>query len=200
MRRRVRLTESQLRNIVEESSRRVIQEMIDEGFLDDIGNAFKSGWNSLYNSGTGKNVRQGINNAKKTVTNAADWVGNQATNAANWVGNQATNAYNTAKQGADWVGNQATNAANWVGNQATNAYNTAKQGVKKYGPSAVATGLFGLPGWLATNPQTAGKVAGQVANGAQRVGNTIANGAQRIGNGIGNWLGSFRQGYNNQRR
>ena len=170
MRRRVRLTESQLRNIVEESSRRVIQEMIDEGFLDDIGNAFKSGWNSLYNSGTGKNVRQGINNAKKTVTNAADW-----------------------------VGNQATNAANWVGNQATNAYNTAKQGVKKYGPSAVATGLFGLPGWLATNPQTAGKVAGQVANGAQRVGNTIANGAQRIGNGIGNWLGSFRQGYNNQR-
>lgn len=36
MKRRVRLTESQLRDIVEESSRRVIREMIDEGFFGDV--------------------------------------------------------------------------------------------------------------------------------------------------------------------
>ena len=36
MRRRVRLTEGQLRNVVEEASRRVIQEMMNEGLFTDF--------------------------------------------------------------------------------------------------------------------------------------------------------------------
>jgi hypothetical protein len=53
MRRRVRLTEGQLRNIVERASRRVIQEIMDEGFGDTL-------WNA------GKNIVQG---GLKTVGN-----------------------------------------------------------------------------------------------------------------------------------
>ena len=50
MKRRVRLTESQLRDIVEESSRRVIREMIDEGFFGDVWNGIKSAGAGFANS------------------------------------------------------------------------------------------------------------------------------------------------------
>lgn len=59
MRRRVRLTESQLRGVVEEASRRVIQEMMDEGLGDYFRDARQRFFNSavqtgrkMYNAGT----------------------------------------------------------------------------------------------------------------------------------------------------
>ena len=64
MRQKVTLTEGQLRRIVEDASRMVIQEMVDEGFFGDIGNALGSAWNNFKNSGTGQSIRNGINTFK----------------------------------------------------------------------------------------------------------------------------------------
>lgn len=73
MKRRVRLTESQLRGIVEESSRRVIQEMIDEGWLGDTWNTMKSGFSDYWNGA--KNIGKGawntLNSGLKTGFNLA---------------------------------------------------------------------------------------------------------------------------------
>ena len=71
MRRRVRLTESQLRGVVEEASRRVIQEMMDEGFGDYLLNAGKR----LYNGAvqTGKDM---YNAGKDVVKGGLKTVGN----------------------------------------------------------------------------------------------------------------------------
>lgn len=71
MRRRVRLTESQLRGVVEEASRRVIQEMMDEGLGDALWNAGKR----LYNGAvqTGRNM---YNAGKDVVKGGLKTVGN----------------------------------------------------------------------------------------------------------------------------
>lgn len=97
MRRRVRLTEGQLRDVVEESSRRVIQEMVNEGFLGDLWDSFVAKemapwkaagkilnggnvwdaykeselapYKSLYNSGTGKAVRNAASSAWNGIKN-----------------------------------------------------------------------------------------------------------------------------------
>ena len=117
MRRRVRLTESQLRGVVEEASRRVIQEMIDEGFFNWLGNV-------------AGNVVQGATNA---YNGAVDW----GKNAANTVANAATNAYNNTvdwgKNAANTVANTAVNAYNGAVNLGNQAYNAAKQGIKQAG-------------------------------------------------------------------
>ena len=63
MRRRVRLTESQLRGVVEEASRRVIQEMIDEGWFSDTWNAIKGGASDAWNAT--KNMAKGTWDATK---------------------------------------------------------------------------------------------------------------------------------------
>ena len=81
MRRRVRLTESQLRGVVEEASRRVIQEMIDEGFFNWLGNV-------------AGNVVQGATNAYNGAVN----LGNQAYNAAKQGIKQAGNDFSSGYQ------------------------------------------------------------------------------------------------------
>lgn len=80
MRQQIRLTESELQNIIEESVRRVIAENAeDEGFFKDIWNAGKNAFGGDVNRAkaaarqTGANIRNGvqngINNVKQGVQN-----------------------------------------------------------------------------------------------------------------------------------
>ncbi len=80
MRQQIRLTESELQNIIEESVRRVIAEnMEDEGFFGDLWRAGKNAFGGDVNRAkaaarqTGANIRNGIqngyNNAKQGIEN-----------------------------------------------------------------------------------------------------------------------------------
>lgn len=80
MRQQIRLTESELQNIIEESVRRVIAEnMEDEGFFGDLWKAGKNAFGGDVNRAkaaaqqTGANIRNGIqngyNNVKQGVQN-----------------------------------------------------------------------------------------------------------------------------------
>lgn len=80
MRQQIRLTESELQNIIEESVRRVITEnMEDEGFFGDLWRAGKNAFGGDVNRAkaaarqTGANIRNGIqngyNNAKQGIEN-----------------------------------------------------------------------------------------------------------------------------------
>lgn len=74
MRQQIRLTESELQNIIEESVRRVIAEnMEDEGFFGDLWNAGKNAFGGDVNRAkaaaqqTGANIRNGIQNGYNNV-------------------------------------------------------------------------------------------------------------------------------------
>lgn len=76
MRQQIRLTESELQNIIEESVRRVIAEnMEDEGFFGDLWRAGKNAFGGDVNRAkaaaqqTGANIRNGIQNVKQGVQN-----------------------------------------------------------------------------------------------------------------------------------
>lgn len=76
MRQQIRLTESELQNIIEESVRRVISEnMEDEGFFGDLWRAGKNAFGGDVNRAkaaaqqTGANIRNGIQNVKQGVQN-----------------------------------------------------------------------------------------------------------------------------------
>ena len=80
MKQQIRLTESELQNIIEESVRRVIAEnMEDEGFFGDLWRAGKNAFGGDVNRAkaaarqTGANIRNGIqngyNNAKQGIEN-----------------------------------------------------------------------------------------------------------------------------------
>ena len=76
MRQQIRLTESELQNIIEESVRRVIAEnMENEGFFGDLWKAGKNAFGGDVNRAkaaaqqTGTNIRNGIQNVKQGVQN-----------------------------------------------------------------------------------------------------------------------------------
>ena len=144
MRRKVTLTEGQLRQIVEDASRMVIQEMVDEGFFGDLGDAFGAAWNKLKNSGTGQSVINGINtfkdankNTLNNLTRAAGRVaGNMAKNplqfnpnvaAYNYIAKPAGQAAYNYSNPLITAGKKAANRAlNSVGNAARAGYNAVR--------------------------------------------------------------------------
>ena len=67
----------------------VIQEMVDEGFFGDIGNALGSAWNNFKNSGTGQSIRNGINTFKNVNKAMYDAAGRVANGVANGLGQAA---------------------------------------------------------------------------------------------------------------
>lgn len=95
MRQQIRLTESELQNIIEESVRRVIAEnMEDEGFFGDLWRAGKNAFGGDVNRAkaaaqqTGANIRNGIQNVKQGVQNGY-----------NNVRQGVENGYNNVRQG-----------------------------------------------------------------------------------------------------
>ena len=76
MRQRVTLTEGQLRRIVEDASRMVIQEMIDEGWWDDFKSGAANAWNGFkdMNQKAFNSVRglagQGVQAAQQAINNS----------------------------------------------------------------------------------------------------------------------------------
>jgi hypothetical protein len=133
----VRLTESDLHNIINESVRTILSEKMDEGWWDtaksfmgqygkrgadkaqqmgqQVGSAAKNAYNTASNKAQqmGQNVANSAKNAYNTMSNKAQQMGQQ-------VGNAAKNAYNTASNKAQEIGQN-------VANDVRTTYNNAKQ-------------------------------------------------------------------------
>jgi hypothetical protein len=143
MRQRVTLTEGQLRQIVEDASRMVIQEMIDEGWWDNFKNGATNAWNGFTN-----NVNNGVqalgnmgqtayNNMRRNLSGSPAQIAgrlfNNATRAASNIAQTASNfnlpmaAYNAYN--AYRPNNAAPNAANG-GQYPTGSYPNAERAVR----------------------------------------------------------------------
>ena len=128
MRQRVTLTEGQLRRIVEDASRMVIQEMIDEGWWDNFKNGAANAWNGFTNNvsngvqALGNMGQTAYNNMRRNLSgspaqiagrlwnNATRTASNIAQTASNFINlpTAAYNAYNAYRSN-----NAAPNSANW---------------------------------------------------------------------------------------
>ena len=102
---KVRLTESQLKNIVSECTMQYLQEMVqngelDEGIFDKLGFLGRKAGQGVKNTAT--NVGQGVKNAATSVgqgiKNAATKAGRGVMNAAQKVGQGVSDAYAQGKE------------------------------------------------------------------------------------------------------
>ena len=111
----VRLTESDLHNIINESVRTILSEKMDEGWWDTaksfMGQYGKRGADKAQQMG--QQVGSAAKNAYNTMSNKAQQMGQQ-------VGNAAKNAYNTASNKVQQIGQN-------VANDVRTTYNNAKQ-------------------------------------------------------------------------
>ncbi len=111
----VRLTESDLHNIINESVRTILSEKMDEGWWDTaksfMGQYGKRSADKAQQMG--QQVGSAAKNAYNTMSNKAQQMGQQ-------VGNAAKNAYNTASNNVQQFGQN-------VANDVRTTYNNAKQ-------------------------------------------------------------------------
>lgn len=111
----VRLTESDLHNIINESVRTILSEKMDEGWWDTaksfMGQYGKRGADKAQQMG--QQVGSAAKNAYNTMSNKAQQMGKQ-------VGDAAKNAYNTASNNVQQFGQN-------VANDVRTTYNNAKQ-------------------------------------------------------------------------
>ena len=118
MKKVIRLTESDLHRIVNESVQRILTEEMDEGLFGGLGALGQMFGNKARKAGQGMTnaASQKIGQAKDAMGRVANAVGNKVNQAGRYVSNKAN-------QAGQYVGNAYNNAKETVGN----AYNDAKQ-------------------------------------------------------------------------
>ena len=102
---KIKITENELKQMIEESVYKVLNEesgeTLDEGFFDNLAQGFKGAFKN-----DAQNVKRGVNAAASGVANTAQRAWNGVKNAGQKVANVAQGAYNNAKEGV----NQRVNA------------------------------------------------------------------------------------------